>query len=621
MRSPADMEIIQIDVTNVCPHICANCTRFCGHHKKPFFMDPGLFDKAVNSLTGFPGTVGVMGGEPTLHPKFGELVECLRQRRQPGIIYTTGREPIVDFAAYAGSRLGGEKRGIPGLWTSLGRGYYKHFEAIQDIFGFQVINDHRSACLHQALLMTRQELGIPDDAWKCLRDKCWIQNLWSASITPKGAFFCEVAAALDMLFDGPGGWPIEPGWWKRTPDQFGDQLQWCEWCSAALQVPRDPANFKTDRVSPRLLEKLTKVGSPKLARGLVRIFEPAGYKPENYTPSNIWFLPDADDRHRIEGTCDTIRPQRVESVWIAENPSAAEWHNLAHNLAQFDAAVVVTDSELPPDAGLPATCLILRVVQGECWTALDKALARISGKDWIFLADSKTLLHPRLVDRLKRVVLNPGCLYTAGARCAGQAKSPSVALNTVDSPLPSAFWLFNVRAKALRSIDLHRALASRNRQSGLLGFPELWPLDKSIVLRDDFDVTQCPPSPDPSTESIRNQLMQEHVVTWFRALTDLRCRYALFGAGKHTAWLIQILREHKLPLPILIFDDHMHGQDTDGITVQLPARPLPDGIDAVVLSTNIHAEAMATRCRELWGSTLPILDIYSGFTNKLFEKK
>lgn len=37
MRSPADMQIIQIDITNACNQRCSNCTRFCGNHKKPLF--------------------------------------------------------------------------------------------------------------------------------------------------------------------------------------------------------------------------------------------------------------------------------------------------------------------------------------------------------------------------------------------------------------------------------------------------------------------------------------------------------------------------------------------------------------------------------------------------------
>ena len=39
MKSPKDMKIIQIDITNACINRCSNCTRFCGHHTRPFFMD------------------------------------------------------------------------------------------------------------------------------------------------------------------------------------------------------------------------------------------------------------------------------------------------------------------------------------------------------------------------------------------------------------------------------------------------------------------------------------------------------------------------------------------------------------------------------------------------------
>ena len=77
MKSPADM-IIQIEITNACMHKCSNCTRFCGHHKKPFFMDFKDFQKAVDSLKDFSGVVGVMGGEPTLHPRFKEIVKYIK---------------------------------------------------------------------------------------------------------------------------------------------------------------------------------------------------------------------------------------------------------------------------------------------------------------------------------------------------------------------------------------------------------------------------------------------------------------------------------------------------------------------------------------------------------------
>ena len=42
-----------------------------------------------------------------------------------------------------------------------------------------------------------------------LISNCWVQEQWSASITPKGGFFCEVAGSLDHLMNGPGGVKIE----------------------------------------------------------------------------------------------------------------------------------------------------------------------------------------------------------------------------------------------------------------------------------------------------------------------------------------------------------------------------------------------------------------------------
>lgn len=52
LRSPADMTGIRVDITNAWTKRCADCTRFCGHHEKPFFMDFKTFQKAIGSLQG-----------------------------------------------------------------------------------------------------------------------------------------------------------------------------------------------------------------------------------------------------------------------------------------------------------------------------------------------------------------------------------------------------------------------------------------------------------------------------------------------------------------------------------------------------------------------------------------
>jgi hypothetical protein len=76
-----------------------------------------------------------------------------------------------------------------------------------------------------------------------------------------------VAAAMDMLFDGPGGWPIEPGWWKRKPEDFGDQKRWCEYCGFPLQTFMRKSSDEIDDVSPSMYKKLEEIGSPRLKSG------------------------------------------------------------------------------------------------------------------------------------------------------------------------------------------------------------------------------------------------------------------------------------------------------------------------------------------------------------------
>ena len=77
MKPIREKKVVVIDITNVCNLSCSNCTRFCGHYPKDklYFMDPNYFEKALLSLEGFDGVIGLIGGEPTLHPEFEKLCE------------------------------------------------------------------------------------------------------------------------------------------------------------------------------------------------------------------------------------------------------------------------------------------------------------------------------------------------------------------------------------------------------------------------------------------------------------------------------------------------------------------------------------------------------------------
>jgi len=255
MRRLSDMETIQIEITNACVLQCGNCTRFCGHHKKPYMLDFGAFATAVDSMAGFPGMVGIMGGEPLLHPQFEAM------------------------CTYALSKI---PRDQLGLWTVLPQKFVRYRETICETFGHIFINDHtRSDIYHAPLLVSAKEVYAKkypedpkrayDEMWQSI-DRCWVQNSWSASINPHGAFFCEVAAAMSVLFDGPKGWPVEPGWWKRTPKEYVPQMeQWCPGCGASVSLKRRSSQDETDDVSPDNLERLQLAGSRKVKQALYQI--------------------------------------------------------------------------------------------------------------------------------------------------------------------------------------------------------------------------------------------------------------------------------------------------------------------------------------------------------------
>ena len=79
MRPIFEMNTVQIELTSACVLKCSNCTRFCGTHQVPFFIETDQFHAAIDSLVGFAegtrGIVGFMGGEPLLHPQFAEFCE------------------------------------------------------------------------------------------------------------------------------------------------------------------------------------------------------------------------------------------------------------------------------------------------------------------------------------------------------------------------------------------------------------------------------------------------------------------------------------------------------------------------------------------------------------------
>lgn len=241
---------IQIDITNACPFSCAHCNRLVGHHNEPYFMDLDTVAKAIESLEGFPGNIGIIGGEPTMHPQFVQICKLVqkmipRRKRQ---------------LATAGYRWNEDKEII--------------FETF-DIDAIQY-NSHsgEKEVFHQPVLVAAEDILDDRELMWRLIGNCWMQWRWCGSITPKGGFMCETAGAMDMLFQGEGGYPIKKGWWNKETEQFVDQVKrFCPRCSMAIPFSKYDCKAGYELVSKSNYDLLAKVGSHKFLKGKMIIID------------------------------------------------------------------------------------------------------------------------------------------------------------------------------------------------------------------------------------------------------------------------------------------------------------------------------------------------------------
>lgn len=233
-------EAIQIEITNACLYRCANCTRLVGHHKKPYMMGLDYFKTAVDNIAKTPTMIGIMGGEPLMHPQFKEICEYLQQKFPP------------------------EKLG---LWSTLDKRFKKYAPLIANTFGAVLPNSHtHKQILHAPILVSSKTILSHRyiDAVKT----CWLQNSWSSSINPQGAYFCEVAAAIDLILKTKTAFNIYTPWWRKKPQAYLKQVKaLCSRCGVCLNLTPRKDTEPIDDLDAWWIKKL-KNTSPKVKAGL-----------------------------------------------------------------------------------------------------------------------------------------------------------------------------------------------------------------------------------------------------------------------------------------------------------------------------------------------------------------
>jgi hypothetical protein len=277
-------------------------------------MDLDTVELAVKALVGFvTGSerdlqgrgklVGIIGGEPLLHPQFPDIVDIMLEH-VPRVgnrgLWTSKDWKNDEHPKWGPMRPQVER--LVGHHDKLGRG-------TNGKKGWLNWNMHLAEMRvqHQPVLAASRDLvPNPVERWKLI-ENCWLQRSWSPSITPNGFYFCEVAAALDeVIGDKSHGLPIEPGCWEGDLDfitarggirqptgKFAEQVEWaCQQCGVCVPMPGRPDSDEIDDVSPSHMKRLHQIESPRLKKGRVNVVKsrdtPRGkWNPRRYIKGKI----------------------------------------------------------------------------------------------------------------------------------------------------------------------------------------------------------------------------------------------------------------------------------------------------------------------------------------------
>jgi len=239
-------------------------------------MSLSEIENALKSLEDYPGHIGMFGGEPTVHPQFREVCKLY----QKYIPVKARRE----------------------LWT-MGYKFNENRDIINETFYPELVayNEHekQQPCWHQPNSIAIEDVFNGEVTGSKITDKrimkrlinnCWVNNRWSAAITPMGAYFCEVASARAMILGYPRGIPVETGWWKRPYSDWKYQQDvLCNMCSMCLPMEVKPNDKqKYDWVSKDIKTILELEGSPWAKSGKVWEFDlnvlREWYKGHTFTP-------------------------------------------------------------------------------------------------------------------------------------------------------------------------------------------------------------------------------------------------------------------------------------------------------------------------------------------------
>lgn len=121
----------------------------------------------------------------------------------------------------------------------------------------------------------------------------------------------------------------------------------------------------------------------------------------------------------------------------------------------------------------------------------------------------------------------------------------------------------------------------------------------------------------------KDQFLSEHIAwCWKIFASEQAFAPAVFGAGKHTVWLLEILLAKNLPLPSCIIDENCEVKELTGVQVLRPENIDAKKISHIFLSTDVHQSKFLQRINEIFPDfeKSRVIDFYDGFPPGPYEK-
>lgn len=184
-------KLVQVLITNRCNLTCGGCSQLC-----PLFPSHEHWDISLEQLefsirvlthpcrgVHATDTIGIFGGEPTIHPEWPSVVRLLQSfSPQKFLIYTNGTNPsrIFDWPNFVWS-IDNKSKGSERIFRATA-------VAACDVFPEQ------------------------KSYWDLAQQKCYQWHRCLSMVYDGRAYLCEPAAAFDRVTLGKDRWSESSGW-------------------------------------------------------------------------------------------------------------------------------------------------------------------------------------------------------------------------------------------------------------------------------------------------------------------------------------------------------------------------------------------------------------------------